>query len=168
MQQTVTTLPSRAQNFRLKFCRLMFSRSTLIKHCSCCKSGVNLPVRFVSKFCKLVVCAQTQRVQLEQTVSASTSLETFCEVLWQRCCGATAIKCNASVSWKKMADGTGRLRLQSKVAIITGGSKGIGEGIVRCFGKELLYLAAYFVYIPSHMSECHDAVHFTALSMRIF
>ena len=35
------------------------------------------------------------------------------------------------------ADGSPKLRYKGKVTIVTGGSKGIGEGIVREFGKKL-------------------------------
>ena len=34
-----------------------------------------------------------------------------------------------------MASGEGGLRYKDKVTIVTGGSKGIGEGCVRVFGK---------------------------------
>ena len=36
---------------------------------------------------------------------------------------------------KRMASSSSQLRYQDKVTIVTGGSKGIGEGIVREFGK---------------------------------
>ena len=46
------------------------------------------------------------------------------------------------------ADGSPQLRYKGKVTIVTGGSKGIGEGVVREFGKSLFIVKLQALWYP--------------------